>query len=152
MRTTSSIPYAFVLLTLALTGCGSDLMGPLIGPTATPISTAYPEGTLPGPVLAVQVNRSGRYHIVLDNRTVHALDNVQIWLNREWGATLAHVPVGNSGPIHLAQFRNIHGEPFPMGSFIRPEDTRPVLKAELIMQGRSHGLNVRLMPGWERPL
>jgi hypothetical protein len=116
-----------------------DSLGP------TPV---YPE-TLPlGQPLDVQVTRVGNA-VVLDNRTIQTFENAQLWLNHQYGAPIGRMGIGPGQPLSLDNFRNIHGESYPVGGLLSPDLDAPVVAADLVADGRIHKLFVRLEPNWQ---
>lgn len=108
----------------------------------------YPDQAPLGQSLDVQITRTGRRQIALDNRTAGAYRDVTLWLNEQYGATIDEVPVGKGPTLNLLQFINQHGEPFPTGSFLSPELSREIVDAGFEIDGRIHPLTVRLREDW----
>ncbi len=108
----------------------------------------YPAELESGEDLAIEIIRTDRRRIVIDNRTARAYENVQLWLNEQYGARLEQLPIGRSGDIALEDFTNHFGEPFPTGSLLEPEDARTLVKADLRIGDVLHPLLVRLEPDW----
>jgi hypothetical protein len=76
---------------------------------------------------------------------------VTVYLNNEYGATVESLPIGDSGPIALNQFVNVHAERYPVGSFLEPEKAKVLLLADAMIDGKVHKLNVRLVDDWDKP-
>lgn len=111
---------------------------------------AYPGGGEAAGQLDIEVLRSGR-GIVLENRTVAAYPNAELWLNQEYGAPVEQVAVGRNDRISLANFTNRYAEPYPTAKFLQPDADRPLVLAELLIDGKVYKLPVRLTDDWRRP-
>ena len=85
----------------------------------------------------------------LDNRTTHHLTNVTLFFNRQYGGTVADLPVGRPITVNLLNFVNQYGERFPVGSFLEPEKSRIIVLADAFVDGQLHKLTVRLPEDWQ---
>ncbi len=119
-------------------------------PDQTPTARAYPEDLPIGPALDIEVVRADRKHIVLDNRTARPYHGAMLWVNEQWGGQIEQVPIGKGKPIALVNLINHHAEPFPVGSFLEPDQARNVVLADLVADGEVHKLLVRLPEDWQR--
>lgn len=108
----------------------------------------YPAQTPLGDELALEIKRTDRKHIRIENRTAVPYANVQVWINEEYGATLENLPVGDSGPIALVQFINQFGEQFPVGSFLEPEKASAIVAGVILVDEQLHPINVMLPKNW----
>lgn len=113
---------------------------PRIYPSHLPIADAFD----------IQVSRDGNA-IILDNRTVHSYNNVQLWLNHEFGADIETVAIGHNAPINLRSFVNQHAEVYPVARFLAPDADRSLVLADLVINGEIHKLHVRLQQNWRKP-
>jgi len=109
----------------------------------------YPHAAEIAEPLNIEVVREGNA-IKLVNLTVTRYENVQLWLNQQYGADLAYVPIGHSEFLDLESFINEHGEPYPVGRFLQPDRDKPLVLADLVMDGKIHKLVVRLHD-WKHP-
>ena len=132
----------YVMATLDLQGApGANLQTPRYYPETMPV----------GEPLEIEIVRQNRKRITIDNRTTQPWDGGRIWLNRQYGAVIDEIPVGKSQNIALIEFVNLHGEQFPVGSFLAPEKSRDVIAADLEANGQLHKLVVRLADDWQEP-
>jgi len=82
---------------------------------------------------------------------VHEYKDVQVWLNQQYGAYLAVVPIGHGPLLNMESFINEHGERYPVGRFLQPDRDKPLVLTDLVIDGKMHKLVVRLAEGWKRP-
>jgi hypothetical protein len=115
---------------LALSGC--EQPPPVVdGPTAEALAALrYPGLAEYGPDLDIIVIREGD-HISLTNRTARSYTGMQLWLNQQYVSQVESVGIGVNPDQPLAGFLNRHREEFPVGSFLQPDQARPVISAEL---------------------
>lgn len=148
---------AFALLAM-LAGCSTltALKNKLPFVSHKPPATAaklhyagYPTGLPLGNPIDIEVVRT-RGSISLINRSVYPYGQAQLWLNHDYGARISEIPIGRSGPIALANFHNGFGDPYPVGTVLRPEIDRSLLMADLIFDGQIHKLTVRLADDWRK--
>lgn len=102
----------------------------------------YPQQAAQGPDLDIVVVRHGD-NIRLVNRTPRTYDNMELWLNQTYVRPIDHVAIGQDNVIALPEFINAYGEPYPVGSFLRPDRSRQLVLAEF--HDREHGLRHRLV-------
>ena len=95
----------------------------------------------------IEVVRTGNA-VRLVNRSVRSYENVEIWLNQDYGARLNRVPVGASQSIDLESFVNQYGELYPIGKFLTPDRDLALVMAEIVTAGQIHKLTVRLADDW----
>lgn len=117
-------------------------------PFESPDPMEYPETAQIVEPIDIEIVRSGNA-IRLHNRTVQRYENVQLWLNHQYGAEIDQVPIGESGPYALQSFVNQHGEPYPVALFLAPENDRPLVLADMVRDGRIHKLVVHLQEDWQ---
>lgn len=110
----------------------------------------YPDDMEIGESLRIEVIRNGR-SIVLDNRSVESYENVVLWLNQEYGATIPMIEIGRNQPIALSHFVNWFGDTYPLARFLNPDRDKTLITAEIQLQGKLRKLTVRLEEGWDRP-
>jgi len=132
----------YMLSTLDLQGAAADELQP---------PRFYPEQMEVGEPLEIEIVRVNRKRITIDNRTTQPWDGGRIWLNRQYGAVIDEIPIGRSEPIALVNFVNMHGEQFPVGSLLTPEQSRALIAADLEANGKLHKLVVRLEEDWQAP-
>jgi hypothetical protein len=113
-----------------LSGCRKD-QPVLDDPTASALSALrYPGKSDYGPDLDIIVVRQGS-SIRLTNRTPRSYQGMQLWLNQQYVQQADTIAIGGNPDIHLATLINRHREPFPIGSFLKPDRARLVISAEL---------------------
>ncbi|CAN0459325.1 unnamed protein product, partial [Ectocarpus fasciculatus] len=71
------------------------------------------------------------------NREPREFRRVTLWLNQQYAGVAERIAPGSyesvsSNSVPLAAFINQHGEPFPTGSFLAPDDTQALVSVELI--------------------
>lgn len=101
----------------------------------------YPEDAPRGPdvdVVVVPHNAS----IELVNRTASNYENVRIWINEQYVSPEVDLAIGRGSRIDLRRFINALEEPFPTGTLLAPDKSRPVILAE--MHDPNLGLRRRL--------
>ncbi len=99
-------------------------------------NTPYPQHTDPDD-LDIVVTRDGPA-LLLTNRTPVAYRSVQLWINQQYVYQAQHIPVGSETRFELSGFVNRHGESFPIGGFLTPDKTRPVVLAEMYIPTKTH--------------
>lgn len=111
----------------------------------------YPEDAPVGEPLEVEVIRVSRRHVNLVNRTAHSYQDLEVYLNHQFGGTIESLPVGQSIEVSLSQFVNHHGERYPVGSLLEPDKSQKLILAEAMVDGQIHRMTVRLSEDWQRP-
>ena len=108
----------------------------------------YPEDAPHGPDLDVLLVRSGG-QVRLVNRTANIYGSMQLWLNRQYVRDSGTITIGTNNLRELTDFINLYEEPYPVGTFLNPDQTAPLVLAELYnpRQNVRHRLVVR--PGNE---
>jgi len=108
----------------------------------------YPEDAPHGPDLDVLLVRSGG-QVRLVNRTAYSYAGMQLWLNRQYVRDSGTIQIGTDNLRELTDFINYYEEPYPVGTFLNPDQTAPLVLAELYnpQQNVRHRLLVR--PGNE---
>ena len=115
---------------LALNGCQQD-QPVLDDSTASALSALrYPGMSEYGPDLDIVVVREGSV-IRLTNRTARSYQGMQLWLNQQYVQRAEPIAIGSNPDIQLPTLINRHREPFPIGSFLKPDLARPVISVEL---------------------
>jgi hypothetical protein len=110
----------------------------------------YPDKAPLGDPLPIEIIREGK-SITLENRSVNTIAGGQLWLNRQYAADLASIPVGRGEKISLSNFLNKQGDAYPVALFLYPDHDKPLVMADLLMDGKMHKLIVRLVDDWRRP-
>lgn len=90
----------------------------------------YPTDATLGPDLDILVAVNGGT-MSLTNRTAHTYANRQLWLNQQYVGLVDKVAIGTENHFDLTQFINLHGECYPIGTFLQPENAFPLVLAEL---------------------
>lgn len=126
------------------------LLMPILGCQASrlpqPNPVVYPAETEYGDDLDIIVQRQGRGSILINNRTAVPYEDMVLWLNRQYVRAMPRIQIGTENNLFdLAGWLNQHGEKFPVGGLLRPEQSRPVVLAELFdpVTNKRHRLVVR---------
>ena len=90
----------------------------------------YPESAPHGPDIDVLLVRSGG-QIRLVNRTANSYAGMQLWLNRQYVRDSGNIQIGTGNLRELTDFINLYEEPYPVGTFLTPNQTAPLVLAEL---------------------
>ena len=108
----------------------------------------YPKNANLGEDLDIIVLREGGA-IELANRTALAYQDHYLWLNREYVALIGQIRIGTDNRYELARFIDRHQESYPVGTFLTPDKTRPLVSADLFnpTTGQRHRLVVRTSGG-----
>ncbi|MFN3165985.1 MAG: hypothetical protein ACE37H_02860 [Phycisphaeraceae bacterium] len=98
--------------------------------------------------LDIYLVRSGN-DLRLVNRTANSVSGMQLWLNGQYVADSGTILIGTDNVRKLTDFVNRFKEPYPVGTFLNPDQTQPLVLAELYDPAtqRRHRLLVR--PGNE---
>jgi len=132
---------ALVLLCLVCAGCSQPLAEitrprALFGTRADPTLAvdlakfSYPQDAAAGGDLDILVIKNGdRIHFVNRTTTVHT--KVQLWINQQYVGLIDEIPIGISSSHPLGDFINRYGEAFPVGGFLNPDKSFPIVLAEL---------------------
>ena len=104
--------------------------------------TPYPSNAPFKADLDIVATREGG-SLLLVNRTARRYENVQIWLNQQHIGLAPQILIGDSNRYELSRFINEHGEPYPIGGFLTPEKTFPIVVAEMF--DPSDGARYRLL-------
>lgn len=139
------------LLTILLPGVGCSATRDASAPPQTIKRLAqldYPENAPHGPDFDVLLVRSGG-QVRLVNRTPNSYAGMQLWLNRQYVRDSGSIQIGTDNLRVLTDFINLYEEPYPVGTFLNPDQTAPLVLAELYnpQQNVRHRLLVR--PGNE---
>lgn len=139
---------------MTLAGCGSfEHVLTSIVPSKSPPQAEpryFPDDMPRGRDYDIELVRLNRKQVRLDNRTALQYDNAALWLNEQYGDEVAEIPIGRGGRINLTRFINQHGEPFPTGSLLAPENAEAVTTAAIEHDGELHVIPVRLTEDWRR--
>jgi hypothetical protein len=142
MRRISPIFFALLLITPMLVGCQGGrgpILTVLLGPLADEqlakelSKEVYPADAPKGDDLDVVVKREGT-KIVLANRTARNYESSQLWLNQQYVGQVDLIVIGAGDKFNryaLADFINEFGEGYPVGGFLNPGRTYPIVLAEL---------------------
>ena len=144
----------FVLLTLAATvAAGCSVAEPTLpAPKVKQLANlTYPADAERGKDLDIVISRDGST-ITLVNRTSRSHMNVRLWINQQYVAEIAHLPVGKPTKIATGHLINRYHEALPEGGALQPDKSRPIISAELHdpHQDRVWPLYVRLKKDWQR--
>ena len=103
--------------------------------TATPQSIKrlaaldYPAEAPHGPDIDILLVRDGN-ELRLVNRTATPYSGMQLWLNRQWVRDIGTVQIGTENVRTLTDFINLYEEPYPVGTWLNPDQTQPLVLAE----------------------
>ena len=125
-----------------LSGCRAPVVDPA---TVEQLRlTPYPSNAPFRGDLDIVVRRE-RGILVLVNRTARTYDNVQLWLNQQHVGLATQVRIGGENRFELSNFINEHGEPYPIGGLLTPEETFPIVSVEMFdpVTGARYRLLVR---------
>ncbi|MGB0767168.1 MAG: hypothetical protein ACPGYV_05620 [Phycisphaeraceae bacterium] len=89
----------------------------------------YPQDAPHGPDLDILLVRSGG-QVRLVNRTPTSYAGMQLWLNRQYVRDSGSVQIGTDNLRDLTDFINLYEEPYPVGTFLNPDQTAPLVLAE----------------------
>lgn len=110
----------------------------------------YPDDSPIGAAYDIEIVADKGRVIRIDNRTVNRYENVELWLNQQYAGRLPSIEVGANEPVALNGFINEHGEPYPIARFLANDKFKPLVSADLIVDGKMHKLLVRL-EDWRHP-
>ena len=128
----SIILVLLVLFTMLNGGCQDIANGRISDPkvVAVLLELKFPKDAQTGADPDVIVVRDGP-EIRIVNRTPQAFHDQYLWLNRSYVAKVDQIKIGTDNGLKLTQFINLHGEPFPVGTFLAPDKARPLISADL---------------------
>ncbi|MEM9414751.1 MAG: hypothetical protein AAGA29_04645 [Planctomycetota bacterium] len=142
----------FALALLLTSGC-STFRDATAGPDEINRLAAldYPADAPYGPDLDILIVRSNA-NIRLVNRTPDPYNGMVLWLNQQYAAQAGQITIGTDNVRTLTDFINRHREPYPVGTLLNPDQTQPLVLAELYNPalGIKHRLLVR--PGNEESI
>jgi len=130
-------------ITLGTNGCST-----LRDTTATPQAVQrlaaldYPTDAPHGPDLDVLLVPAGQ-EIRIINRTANGYSGMQLWLNQQYVRDSGTIQIGTDNALLLTDFINRYEEPYPVGTFLNPDQTQPLVLAELY--DPRHNLRYRLL-------
>ncbi len=135
------------LLLLLLAGCAST--EPTLAPQRVKELSAltYPaEGKWGDDLDIVAVRRGDELRLV--NRTPRAYDNVTLWFNQQYVYPMTQIAIGTENVIDLRQAVDRHGRCYPVGSFLKPDQSLLLVQVELIdpTTNLRHRLTVQPQP------
>jgi len=104
----------------------------------------YPKDAPRGPVFQMVVVPEAE-HVQLVNLTPRRHQNVQLWLNQQYGAPIQQINIGADNRYSLRRFINEHGEHVPLAGFLAPDRAAQIVSAEIFdpQTGQRHVLTVR---------
>lgn len=96
----------------------------------------YPQDAEVGEPLQLEVIRDGA-HLRFISREPREFRRVTLWLNQQYAGVAERIAPGSyeavsSNSVPLGAFINEHGEPFPVGRFLAPDDTVALVSAEMV--------------------
>lgn len=108
----------------------------------------YPADAPHGPDIDILLVRSAN-QIRLINRTANPYSGMQLWLNRQWVADSGTVQIGTGNTRTLTDFINRFEEPYPVGTFLNPDQTQPLVLAEFYNPAENVRHRLLVRPGNE---
>ncbi|MEM6259360.1 MAG: hypothetical protein AAGI37_13835 [Planctomycetota bacterium] len=145
----NTIALLMLMLGLMTTGCSA------IRDTTAPPQTVkrlaaldYPENAPHGPDLDVLLVRSGG-QVRIVNRTPNTYGGMQLWLNRQYVRDSGTIQIGTGNLRLLTDFINLYEEPYPVGTFLNPDQTAPLVLAELYNPQQNVRYRLLVRPGNE---
>lgn len=100
-------------------------------PAPEPAPVVYPAKLPVGPNLDIVVDQKRKY-LLLTNRTAKVYENVEIWLNRGYVATVDRIAIGSGIQIPLEKFIDRHGRQYPVAGILTPDKGYPVVLTEVV--------------------
>lgn len=100
-------------------------------PAPAPMPVVYPAKLPVGPNLDIVVDQKRKY-LLLTNRTASVYENVEIWLNRGYVATVDRIAIGSGIQIPLEKFIDRHGRQYPVAGILTPDKGYPVVLTEVV--------------------
>jgi hypothetical protein len=123
----NNVRAALMLAALMLVGCRGD---PGRDYRAALAQLSYPEQAQRGPSLKVYVVRDGG-EVRLANASAKRYEGMQLWLNRRFVHRVDELAIGSGNRYDLARFVDRHGQTYPVAGLLSPQQTEPVVLAEL---------------------
>ncbi len=111
----------------------------------------YPADAPHGPDFDVLLVRSND-GVRLVNRTAQTYSGMQLWLNRQWVADSGTIRIGTDNERRLTDFINRLEEPYPVGTFLNPDQTQPLVLAELYNPAGNVRHRLLVRPGNEETI
>ncbi|MCC6680541.1 MAG: hypothetical protein IT445_06520 [Phycisphaeraceae bacterium] len=135
------------LLLLFSAGCVSTT--PTLPPPRVAELSAmiYPaEGKWGDDLDIVAVRRGPELRLV--NRTPRTYDGVTLWFNQQYVHPMQQIVIGTDNVIDLRQSVDRHGRCYPVGSFLKPDQSLLLVQVELIdpTTNLRHRLTVQPQP------
>jgi hypothetical protein len=90
----------------------------------------YPADAPYGPDLDVRLLRKGKIVRVV-NREPRTFRDGQLWLNRQYVRPVEMLAIGNGNRFELSRFINRYEESFPLAELLAPDESAPLVLAEL---------------------
>ena len=146
------LPTAFLLLVGLFATAGCSTTRDATAPPATIKRLAaldFPVDRLhgPDPEDILIIRSGGQIRIV--NRTANDYTGMQLWLNGQYVADNVAIRIGTDNVRELTAFINRFEEPYPVGTFLNPDQTMPLRMAELYDPDTKLRYRVDVRPGNE---
>ncbi|MEM1444933.1 MAG: hypothetical protein AAGF84_02665 [Planctomycetota bacterium] len=150
MRRIATIGVVFAGLALAH-GCAAPLPVGSAEQRQRLAELDYPADAEIGQPLQLEVIRDGQ-HLRFINREPREFRRVTLWLNQQYAGVAERIAPGSyesvsANSVPLGAFINEHGEPFPVGRFLAPDDTIALVSAEMVF-GQGDATTRRAMTVW----
>jgi hypothetical protein len=139
----SRLSVSLLALSMTVAALGVGCQGPRL---PEPTNVVYPAKAEYGEDLDIVVQREGRSHIRVHNRTPVPYEGMVMWINQDYVRPIERLEIGHEkNRFDLTSWRNQYGEKYPVGSLLRPEQSRKVVLAELFdpVTGKRHRIIVR---------
>jgi hypothetical protein len=98
--------------------------------------------------LDIYLVRSGN-SLRLVNRTANSVTGMQLWLNHQYVADTGTIQIGTDNVRQLTDFINRFKEPYPVGTYLNPDQTQPLVLAELYDPEKRARYRLLVRPGNE---
>ncbi|MFA9477811.1 hypothetical protein ACERK3_05825 [Phycisphaerales bacterium AB-hyl4] len=135
---------ALLAVGLLLAGCSTSTF--VDDERAQNLATlAYPDQAEHADDLDILVQRrGGRIQII--NRSPEVLEDMQLWVNRQYVREISRIDIGVDNSFSLRHFINRYQEAFPTAGLLSPDRTEPVTSAELYDPETSQRYRLTVMP------
>lgn len=94
----------------------------------------YPADAQWGEDLDIIVVHQGAV-VQLVNRTPRDYENVRLWFNQQYVRPVERLEIGPNNLVDLRKAVNEHGQAYPVGSFLKPDQRAVLVQAELFDPG-----------------
>ncbi|QDU33452.1 hypothetical protein KS4_15000 [Poriferisphaera corsica] len=128
MKTTLPILLLLILTAFFSVGCASMATTPQQRQELAAIP--YPADAQYAPNPDIVAQREG-HNLRLINRTPWEYTDIQLWINQQYVKRIDTIKIGTNNLYSLETCINEFEQPFPTGTFLKPERSFPVVLTEL---------------------